>query len=27
LSFGLLAVEFIRRLRAPALPPREVPGA
>jgi TRAP-type transport system small permease protein len=27
LSFGLLAVEFIRRLRAPALPPLEVPGA
>ena len=25
--FGLLAVEFIRRLRAPALPRREVPGA
>jgi len=25
--FGLLAVEFIRRLRAPTLPRREVPGA
>jgi TRAP-type transport system small permease protein len=25
--FGLLAVEFFRRLRAPAVPPREVPGA
>jgi TRAP-type transport system small permease protein len=25
--FGLLAVEFLRRLRAPAVPAREVPGA